>query len=68
MRTLYVQIKSVWLEPGTQAQTYIDEIEIKTTLSLELFWLSQDIKKGKILDKTDIFPRRKVISITTIIE
>lgn len=68
MRRLYITIKSVWLEPGTQAQTYIDEIELKTTLPLNIFWLSKDIKKGTILEKTEIFPKRQVISITTIIE
>lgn len=68
MKTLYIQIKSVWLETGTRCQTYIDEIEIKTTLELWLFWISKDIDKWRILEKSEIYPKRQVISINTIIE
>lgn len=68
MKKLYISIKSVWLEKWTQSLTYIDEIELKTTLSLNIFWLTKDIKKGTILERNEIFPKRQVIGIQAIIE
>lgn len=62
MSTLYIQIKSVWLEPLTQNLSYLDEIEIKSTIPFSNF-VSIDYEKGQILEKTSNFPKRQIIEI-----